>query len=364
MIDLSRLLKGQNLYPQFLWKKKNQEKTYIACGKISEKEILPSSSTLTFLGSPGFSHRYKTDPLWEPFFPFFSPAIEMTQISAPTLPFTFFASPEKREDFPNKNDWILKASHCIHRMQQNYLQKVVLARKTVLTFSFPLDPFQILNYLASKKGEATLFFFRPHPEITFLGLTPEHLFARDHQTLHSEAIAGTIRRKKGEKEDTAQKQTLLTSLKNRQEVDYVKDLISQHFSETCSNYSVDESPRILSTSHLHHLYYSFSGSLRKEITDAKLLEKLHPTPALGGYPRKEALDLIAELEPFNRGLYGAPLGLSSPRQSSFAVAIRSAIVYGRELHVFTGAGLIAKSHPEQEWEELEAKFSLFQGLYQ
>ena len=88
-----------------------------------------------------------------------------------------------------------------------------------------------------------------------------------------------------------------------------------------------------------------------------MVEALHPTPALGGDPRRAALQLIRELEPIPRGWYGAPVGwIDSGLDGEFAVAIRSAVAQEARVWIYAGAGIVADSLPEREWEETELKF--------
>ena len=83
---------------------------------------------------------------------------------------------------------------------------------------------------------------------------------------------------------------------------------------------------------------------------------LHPTAALGGFPRKNALQLIKELENQDRGWYGAPIGwFDSNGDGEFVVAIRSGIVAGNEAWLYSGAGIVADSDPASEWEESQIK---------
>jgi menaquinone-specific isochorismate synthase len=110
---------------------------------------------------------------------------------------------------------------------------------------------------------------------------------------------------------------------------------------------------------VQHLYNRFSGTLKPQVTDRDLLQALHPTPAMGGFPREKALAFLEKRECFDRGWYAAPLGWISPDRADFVVGIRSALVLGNDLHVFAGGGIVQGSIPQQEWEELEHKISPF-----
>lgn len=87
------------------------------------------------------------------------------------------------------------------------------------------------------------------------------------------------------------------------------------------------------------------------------MKHLHPTPALGGVPRKEALAVIRRYESMNRGLYAAPLGwIDAEGNGEFAVAIRSAVQINNKAFLYAGGGIVADSEPTSEYEETLVKF--------
>ena len=112
-----------------------------------------------------------------------------------------------------------------------------------------------------------------------------------------------------------------------------------------------------------HLRSKVRGTLRDGVTDAALLDAMHPTPAVGGHPRSEALEKIKALEPFDRGWYAGPVGWIGQEDSEFAVGIRSGLVRGRTLALFSGAGIVAGSVPDEEWAEIEQKIGDFTGMF-
>ena len=93
--------------------------------------------------------------------------------------------------------------------------------------------------------------------------------------------------------------------------------------------------------------------------DEDILQLLHPTPALGGTPKKRALDLIRKFEGFSGGWYGAPVGYVGLDWAEFVVGIRSGLVSSRKLSVFAGAGIVQGSQANLEWDEIENKISNF-----
>ena len=100
------------------------------------------------------------------------------------------------------------------------------------------------------------------------------------------------------------------------------------------------------------------------INDEDILGSLHPTPALGGTPRKQALEAICKLEGFSRGWYGAPIGFVGLDWAEFVVGIRSGFLRAKRLSVFAGAGIVQGSEALSEWDEVENKISNFIKIIQ
>ena len=134
-------------------------------------------------------------------------------------------------------------------------------------------------------------------------------------------------------------------------------------SEFCSSISRDRTIEVLKLRHCQHLLCKVGGQLNQSDCDAEVIAKLHPTPAVGGTPKEEALHWINELEDFDRGWYAAPVGWISHDAVEFAVAIRSALVQGDTVSVYTGAGIVPGSKPKSEWNEIENKMSEFRALF-
>ncbi len=98
--------------------------------------------------------------------------------------------------------------------------------------------------------------------------------------------------------------------------------------------------------------------------DDTLLEEMHPTPAVGGVPTRQAVDLIRDSEPSERGWYAGPVGWIGYDATEFAVAIRSALVANDTVSIHSGAGIVAGSEPEAEWAEIENKMTNFLNVLQ
>ena len=109
---------------------------------------------------------------------------------------------------------------------------------------------------------------------------------------------------------------------------------------------------------IQHLYSEIFGKVRseKDIPILEILGALHPTPAVGGTPRKKALAWLAVNENLERGWYSGPVGWVNDRgEGDFAIALRAALLRGNSAHLHAGAGIVSGSVPEQELRETELK---------
>ena len=124
----------------------------------------------------------------------------------------------------------------------------------------------------------------------------------------------------------------------------------------CSRLSHQSGPTIRELTSLRHLSTSFSGVLASPLSCLEVLEHLHPTAAVGGVPRRQALDVINELEGIDRAGYAGPVGwFDQAGNGEWAVALRCAQLNQTGARLFAGGGIVAGSLPEEELAETRLK---------
>ena len=264
-----------------------------------------------------------------------------------------------RRDWPERGTWLTAVAEAVDAFRPGTLEKVVLARESTFRFSHLLDPLHLLDLLRQASGGCFHFCFQPANGSAFLGASPERLYSRCGRDLHAEALAGTRPRGNTEAEDTRLGEKLLASRKEAREHAYVADAVRGGLLELCRSLSGSETPTLVKLARVQHLITRFEGTLEDSVTDAHLLERLHPTPAVGGVPTEAAREHIRELELFDRGWYAGPVGWIGSDAAEFAVGIRSALVGPDTLRLYSGAGIVAGSHPDKEWDEIENKIAGF-----
>lgn len=261
-------------------------------------------------------------------------------------------------NYPEWPEWKNNIEVSLRKIQDQELEKVVLARRTDLQFSFPIDWVNVIRSFKKQNKNCFVYCFQPRKDVTFLGATPERLFKIKSRTLFSEAVSGTISRSSNIVEDEESANYLLNSEKNLREHEFVVDGIKKIKNRLCDNIYAQTSPSLLKLTNVFHLYTRISGKLREGISIYDVLSTLHPTPAVGGTPQLDALELIHKLEPFERGWYAAPIGIISREWSEMVVALRSVLLDGDCAQIFAGAGIVQGSQPQAEWNELESKISI------
>jgi len=268
-----------------------------------------------------------------------------------------------RQDSPNEQEWQNLFNETLKHLDYHDYEKIVLARKSVLSFSQPLDPLMLIEQLKHNTPNCFHFCFSPQKGKAFLGASPERLFKRSKNTIETEAIAGTRPRGITSDEDYQLETDLLNSSKDAREHQYVVDFIKKSLNPICINLNNNSQPHILKLNVGHHLVTRFNGTLQNDIQDHKVLSRLHPTPAVAGTPQNTALAYINQHEPFDRGLYAAPVGYISYDATEFIVAIRSGLVQDRQLSVYAGAGIVTESKCKDEWNEIENKIGNFLKIF-
>ena len=233
------------------------------------------------------------------------------------------------------------------RISARHAAKIVAARRLDLELDGPVDVGSVARALDEQNPACHRFLFR-HGETTFLGASPERLIRRSAAEVSTVALAGSAA-----PDDAA---SLLASLKDRDEHEHVVRHVRDALAPFCAELSADGKPSLRPLNHVVHLETVFRGVLRGPVHVLRLTAALHPTPAVGGVPAEFARGWIHELEGADRGWYAGPVGwFDADGDGELAVAIRSALIRGRDVSAWSGAGIIADSDPDSETEEADRK---------
>ena len=253
--------------------------------------------------------------------------------------------------------WSAMITEATAQMRQGEMDKVVLARVCEMRFPETVAVDAALTHLTARYPGCMTFLFEPRPQHAFFGATPELLARVQGDRVETMALAGSIRRGRDLQEDELLSQTILADPKSRYEHDVVVQSLRRRLGPLTDELTVPPTG-LLKLSYIQHLHTPVSGQLCEAKGILPLLETLHPTPALGGSPRPRAMAFIRESEPVTRGWYAAPIGwIDHHLDGAFGVAIRSAVTQLERAWLYAGAGIVADSDPQKEWEETALKFS-------
>jgi isochorismate synthase len=248
-------------------------------------------------------------------------------------------------------------------IQAGTIRKVVLSREITLESDVSIDPWTILRRITGRRPLGLQFCLRFDEKTALLCATPERLFRQSGRTIFSDCLAGTSPRVDGDAHADPRARRLLESEKNQREHRLVLEGIVAALAPLTEWLEHPVRPHLLALPRLHHLSSPVAGWLRTATPIEEILRRLHPTPAVGGSPRGEAICLIRELEGRSRGWYAGPIGWVSGEASDFGVGIRSAIVRGNRATVVGGAGIVDGSTAGAEWEETARKAASFMSLF-
>ena len=238
-------------------------------------------------------------------------------------------------------------------VESGALRKLVLAVRQELQLDRPLDPLRLLAQLRQRQPGSCRFLWQQGDGPALLGASPERLLTVRQGQLRSDALAGTA-------PIGPAAEQLTHSEKDRREHELVVEAISDVLAAEGLQARRPRHPRLARHGQLVHLHTPITAALGGHAPLA-LAAALHPTPAVAGLPRREAMAALRSLEPFERGFYAAPIGwIDSEGDTELRVAIRSGRLQGARLELTAGAGLVQGSVPERELQEVALKLGVLQ----
>lgn len=254
--------------------------------------------------------------------------------------------------------WGSMINKALGYIDDGLLSKVVLARTQDLVLDSYVNPVDVVDRLWEANRGSHIFLFRADNNSWFLGAAPETITSVSKGQFQATAVAGTASRGQDVKEQQMLAESLLSSAKDGIEHCITRDDILDRLTALVDDVDAQIAPHVLILDEMQHLETEITAKLRQGIGALEVLKELHPTPAVCGFPREEALHFISEEEPFERGWYAGPVGwFDTDGDASFVPALRCAVVHGRSWRLFAGAGIVAGSDDSAEWEETSVKFS-------
>ena len=231
------------------------------------------------------------------------------------------------------------------------VMQVVLAQRMSVELDLPpLNVYRALRHL----NPSPYLFFLDLGDFQVIGSSPEILVRLENGVVTTRPLAGTRRRGRTEEEDLALEKELLSDPKELAEHLMLIDLGRNDIGRVAETGSVKVTDQMVIErySHVMHISSSVEGKLRADKTAMDVLRATLPVGTLSGAPKIRAMQIIDELEPVKRGVYGGAVGyLSWNGNMDTAIAIRTAVMHQGRLYIEAGCGVVADSVPKLEWEE-------------
>jgi isochorismate synthase len=262
--------------------------------------------------------------------------------------------PSALQQMPH-DDWVQYVNLIRSEIRSRRFHKIVAARRSEVRLDGPVDDIEALSRLATEP-QCTRFAFRG-PHTSFIGASPETLVRKRGLDLSTQALAGTLRSLGSELPILSQRTSqLMQSKKDQSEHEFVVSEIIRSLQPFVSEADVPEHPTVSKIRNILHLNTPITAKMKRDANVLDVVDTLHPTPAVGGMPKREAAAWIADNELHPRGWYTGTVGwVDSAGDATFVVAIRCGLLTPHNAYVFAGAGIVGGSDPTAEYGETELK---------
>ena len=259
----------------------------------------------------------------------------------------------------SKEEYLQAVKKVKHYIEEGDVMQVVLAQD--FSANFDKDPFELYKAIR-KLNPSPYMYFLNLGEFQIVGASPEILVRLENEEVTLRPIAGTRVRGNNLEEDKFNEEELLNDPKEIAEHLMLIDLGRNDVGRVSEigTVNVTEKMIIEKYSHVMHIVSNIVGRLQTGLTSFDVLKAALPAGTLSGAPKIRAMEVINELEPSSRGIYGGAIGyIGWNGNMDTAIAIRTAVIKDNKIHVGAGAGVVADSVPENEWEECKQKSKVF-----
>ena len=253
--------------------------------------------------------------------------------------------------------WTAAVGTAAARLRAGAAEKVVLAREVIARGDGVVSAAMVVRALRAAYPSCFTYLVTGADGTAFAGASPELLIRRSGDRAWSQPMAGSVARGATDLEDDRLARELEESAKDAVEHRVVSNFVVEAMRPFAVNV-IARPPEVVRFTNIQHLATNVSAQLLAPAADAlQLAAALHPTPAVGGWPREAAQRLIDELEGLERGWYAGAMGWIDGRgDGEFAVALRCGLLWEDGARLYAGVGVMPDSDPARELEETDLKF--------
>ena len=259
---------------------------------------------------------------------------------------------QTREHGTTQEEYLALAKHCVDTLRQGRISKIVISRTIVKRHCVANWGDVFLNLAKGNRSAFTFIFNHPSTG-AWIGASPELLLSGSRNECHTMALAAT---KPSDSSRPWSKKEVI-------EQHIVREFISKSFKQLGISYTCSDTYNRKAAG-VQHICNDFSAHCSQHLMQ-QLIAELHPTPALSGFPKQEAIDFITRREAHRRNYYGGYIGPhTSQGDFKFFVNLRSMQFDNENCCIYAGGGFTADSSPIDEWHETELKAKLLNDLLQ
>ncbi len=259
------------------------------------------------------------------------------------------------ESHPHVTEWASTVATAVDAIRAGTLEKVVLARSVIVSSTEPVEILRVFRALVARYPQCYNFAWKSGDAV-FMGASPELLADVRGCDLLSNPLAGSARRGEGDAEDRRIGEALIASSKDREEHRLVVADLAERLAPLTTVLTVPQTPSLKKMATVQHLSTEIDGTLAEGVGILDVVAALHPTPAVGGVKRDEALAFIAGAEKIDRGWYTGGIGWMNGRgEGAICIGLRCGLIRDGHTRLFAGAGIVAGSQPDAELRETRLK---------
>jgi salicylate biosynthesis isochorismate synthase len=257
----------------------------------------------------------------------------------------------------NQVAWTAAVESAAKRLRAGDAAKVVLAREVIARGDGVVSAGMVARSLRAAYPSCFTYLVTGADGTAFAGASPELLVRRSGGRAFSQPMAGSVARGANEADDDRLARELVESAKDNAEHRIASKFVVEALRKFSRTVEARE-PEVVRFTNIQHLATTITAELAKPAVEAlDLAAALHPTPAVGGWPRPAAEALIDELEGLERGWYAGAVGWTDGQgDGEFAVALRCGLLWEDGARLYAGVGVMPDSDPARELEETELKF--------
>ncbi len=257
----------------------------------------------------------------------------------------------------SRQEYVSAVSQAQEYIAAGHIYQVNLAQRFSTVMEEAVDLYPLYQRLR-EESPAPMACYGQLGQVELLCSSPETFLKMSSQLVETRPIKGTSPRFADPEQDNLSAYQLMSSEKEKAELLMITDLLRNDLGQVCEYGSVmvDELLSVEKLEQVYHMVSTVKGTLRDEVSHLQVLQRCLPGGSITGAPKLRAMQVIDELEPCKRGLYTGVAGyLGHNGESQFNIIIRSLIREGDQIHYHVGAGIVADSVPEKEYEETLVK---------